>query len=144
MLRRAVAAMSESLSVDEGWEETLDSEQVTHVRGEVPPGVALTGEWLVNVSEQVVVPMTTTDVVEALRTRRITDRSLVWRSGMQDWTSLGEVPPLRLAAGTLLIPGRPEPSPAASVNSASRVPVAPVVKVTERATERSLHPPPKA
>ena len=135
--------MSESQSVDEGWEESLDSEQVTHVKGELPPGITLTGEWLVNVSEQVVVPMTTTDVVEALRSHRISEHSLVWRAGMQDWTALAEVPPLRLAAGALLLPSRPGPAPV-SRPSAARVSAAPVVQVTAHATERTLHPPPKA
>src|SRR5450432_3767918 len=123
--------MSESLSVDEGWEEPLDSEQVTHVKGEVAAGVAATGEWLVNVSEQVIVPMTTTDVVEALRSHRVTDRSLVWRAGMQDWSPLGDVPPLRLAAGSLATP---------RVAAAAQAPRA---RVATPAPERVLHPPPK-
>jgi hypothetical protein len=118
--------MSESVSIDEGWEESLDSEQVTHVKGEAVASTAATGEWLVNVSEQVVVPMTTTDVVEALRARRLTDRSLVWRAGMHDWTPLADVPPLRLAAGKLALP---QPQPAERVSAAP--------------AERALHPPPK-
>src|SRR5450432_1886930 len=122
--------MSESLSVDEGWEEPLDSEQVTHVKGEVAAGVAAAGEWLVNVSDQVIVPMTTTEVVEALRSRRVTDRSLVWRAGMQDWTPLGDVPQLRLAAGPLAAP--------------PRAVAAPLERVLPPTSERTLHPPPKA
>ncbi len=137
------SAMSESLSIDEGWEEPLDSEQVTHVKGEAVTGAAASGEWLVNVSEQVVVPMTTTDVVDALRSQRITVRSLVWRTGMQDWTPLGEVPPLRLAAGPLAAqPARPAASALAPLPI-----VPPRATPKERpappAPERLLHPPPK-
>jgi hypothetical protein len=136
--------MSESLSIDEGWEEPLDSEQVTHVKGDAVTAAAASGEWLVNVSEQVVVPMTTTDVVEALRAQRITGRSLVWRTGMQDWTSLDEVPPLRLAAGPLATqPARP-PAPAAAPPAAIPAPRATEPEhVKGTAPERALHPPPK-
>ncbi len=135
--------MSESLSIDEGWEEPLDSEQVTHVKGDAVTGAAASGEWLVNVSEQVVVPMTTTDVVDALRSKRITVRSLVWRTGMQDWTPLGEVPPLRLAAGPL---AAQVVHPAASARpSAPAQPLraTPKERPAPSAPERVLHPPPK-
>ncbi|HTA89157.1 MAG TPA: GYF domain-containing protein [Polyangiaceae bacterium] len=135
--------MSESLSIDEGWEEPLDSEQVTHVKGEAVTGTAALGEWLVNVSEQVVVPMTTTDVVDALRSQRITVRSLVWRTGMQDWTPLGEVPPLRLAAGPLAAqPARPA---AAALAPLPILPprATPKERPAPAAPERLLHPPPK-
>jgi hypothetical protein len=129
--------MSESLSIDEGWEESLDSEQVTHVKGEAVTATAASGEWLVNVSEQVVVPMTTTDVVEALRAQRITGRSLVWRTGMQDWTPLSEVPPLRLAAGPLATqPARP-PAPVPAPRAAQPE------RLKGSTSERVLHPPPK-
>jgi hypothetical protein len=48
-----------------------------------------------------VVPMTTLEVVDALRKGRLTEQSLVWRIGMHDWTALLEVPQLRLAAGSV-------------------------------------------
>ena len=57
------------------------------------------GEWLVNVSDDVVVPLTTLEVVDGLRARRLSERSLVWRIGMHDWTPIIDVPQLRLAAG---------------------------------------------
>ena len=132
--------MSESVSIDEGWQEPLDSDQVTHVKGEPAlggGGAAATGEWLVNVSEQVVVPMTTADVVEALRSRRITERSLVWRAGMQDWAALGDVPQLRLAAGSAGATQRIAPAPV------RRLSPAPVERVAAPASDRMLHPPPK-
>jgi hypothetical protein len=136
--------MSESLSIDEGWEEPLDSEQVTHVKGEAVTATAASGEWLVNVSEQVVVPMTTTDVVEALRAQRITGRSLVWRTGMQDWTPLGEVPPLRLAAGPLATQPARAPAPVPAPPAAISVPRATQPeRLKGSPSERVLHPPPK-
>lgn len=118
--------MSESLSIDEGWVDPLDND-VTHVKGDAISGATAAGEWLVNVAEQVVVPMTTTDVVLALRAHRLSERSLVWRAGMQEWTALADVPPLRLAAGKL---AAPEPAPAPE-----RLPLA--------QPARALHPPPK-
>jgi len=57
------------------------------------------GEWLVNVSDDVVVPLTTLEVVDGLRAQRLSERSLVWRIGMHDWTPIIDVPQLRLAAG---------------------------------------------
>ncbi len=66
------------------------------------------GEWLVNVSEDVVVPMTTTEIVDGLRAAKLSQRSLVWRIGMHDWTILNDVPQLRLAAGS--VPSMPPPS----------------------------------
>src|SRR4051812_46826110 len=59
------------------------------------------GEWLVNVADDEVVPMTTLEVVDALRKGKLTEQSLVWRIGMHDWTPLLEVPQLRLAAGSV-------------------------------------------
>jgi len=59
------------------------------------------GEWLVNVADDVVVPMTTLEVVDALRKGRLSEQSLVWRIGMHDWTAVLDVPQLRLAAGSL-------------------------------------------
>ena len=64
-------------------------------------------EWLVNVEDDVVVPMVTSEIVEAFRAGRVTQRSLVWRIGMHDWSALAEVPQLRLAVG-------PSPLPAAA------------------------------
>ncbi len=62
------------------------------------------GEWLVNVAHDVVVPMTTSEVIEGLRSARLSEQSLVWRTGMQHWTSITDVRQLRLAAGSRLPP----------------------------------------
>jgi len=59
------------------------------------------GEWLVNVADDVVEPMTTLEVIAALRMSRLSEQSLVWRAGMHAWTRLIDVPQLRLAAGSL-------------------------------------------
>jgi len=58
------------------------------------------GEWLVNVADDVVVPMTTLEVIDGVRAERLSDQSLVWRIGMHDWTRIADVPQLRLVAGT--------------------------------------------
>lgn len=65
------------------------------------------GDWLVNVAGDVVVPMSTADIVEGLRSGKLSERSLVWRLGMQDWIVLGEVPQLRLAAGAASVSAPP-------------------------------------
>ena len=59
---------------------------------------------MVNVSGDVVLPMTTVEVIDGLRKGRLSAQSLVWRIGMHDWTSIADVPQLRLAAGSLTPP----------------------------------------
>jgi len=58
------------------------------------------GEWLVNVADDVVVAMATLEVIDGLRKGRLSEQSLVWRIGMHAWTSIIDVPHLRLAAGS--------------------------------------------
>lgn len=70
------------------------------------------GEWLVNTVDSVVVPMSMAELVELLRAGKLTERSLVWRIGMQEWAHVEKVPQLRLAAR--LPPRAPSSSPAAS------------------------------
>jgi hypothetical protein len=62
------------------------------------------GQWLVNVSDDVVVPMSTLEVIDALGKGRLSEQSLVWRIGMHDWTSIVDVPQLRLAASARVSP----------------------------------------
>ena len=62
------------------------------------------GGWLVNVADDVVLPMTTLEVIDGLRAERLSDKSLVWRIGMHDWTPISDVPQLRLAAGSRFPP----------------------------------------
>jgi hypothetical protein len=56
------------------------------------------GEWLVNTVDSVVVPMSMAEVVDAMRAHKLTERSLVWRQGMQEWSCIDAVPQLKLAA----------------------------------------------
>lgn len=56
------------------------------------------GEWLVNTNESVVLPMSMAEVVDALRAGKLSERSLVWRQGMQEWAPIENVPQLKLAA----------------------------------------------
>jgi len=63
------------------------------------------GGWLVNVADDVVLPMTTLEVIDGLRKGTLSEQSLVWRIGMHDWTAVLDVPQLRLAAGS-----RPPPA----------------------------------
>lgn len=92
------------------------------------------GDWLVNVSGDVVVPMTTAEVVDGLRAQKLSERTLVWRLGMHDWTVLGDVPQLRLAAGPTVL-NAPHPPPASA-----RMPVAPPQAQAESQRRRNTLP----
>jgi len=84
------------------------------------------GEWLVNTMDAVVVPMSMTELVDALQKRKLTERSLVWRAGMQEWAPVDHVPQLKLVARLgATLPGI-APSPA-----------------SEPSRPASLKPPPK-
>src|ERR1041384_7658295 len=90
----------DSRSLDKGWDalpgygdKAGDAEEAVTVSISTAPG-----EWLGNTSESVVVPMSMVEVVEALRAGKLTDRSLVWRNGMQEWLQVDRVPQLKLAA----------------------------------------------
>lgn len=76
------------------------------------------GEWLVNVADDVVTPMSTLEVIDALRKGRLSEESLVWRNGMHDWTTVVDVPQLRLAAGSRPPPVVAPASPAIATPSA--------------------------
>lgn len=82
------------------------------------PSGSGTGDWLVNVSGDVVVPMSTSDIVEGLRAAKLSERSLVWRLGMPDWIPLGDVPQLKLAAGSVR-PSAPPPASARVVQAST-------------------------
>jgi hypothetical protein len=70
------------------------------------------GEWLVNTNDAVVVPMSMIEVVDALRSQRLNERSLVWRAGMQEWAPVEKVPQLKLAARLPSVMPAPSASPA--------------------------------
>jgi hypothetical protein len=93
-------AGEDSRQVDSDW-DTLADYRAAAEDGEDAVTVSVSntpGEWLVNTDNSMVVPMSMVEVVEALRAGRLTERSLVWRSGMQEWAPAGSVPQLRLAA----------------------------------------------
>src|SRR5882757_6930208 len=95
------AAMADdSRLLDKGWDGLPDyAEQSGDTDDAVTVSISTTpGEWLVNTVDAVVVPMSMAEVVEALQTRRLTERSLVWRAGMQEWAPVDKVPQLKLAA----------------------------------------------
>lgn len=85
-----------------------------------PSKRASRGEWLVNVADDEVAPMTTLEVVDALRKGRLSEQALVWRVGMRNWISVLEVPQLRLASSSR--PPAPSVAPKAEV-----VPMAPAL-----------------
>jgi len=102
----------DSRSLDKGWDALPgysdgagDAEEAVTVSISTAPG-----EWLVNTSASVVVPMSMAEVVEALRAGKLTDHSLVWRNGMQEWLQVDRVPQLKLAARlSAPTPSRPAP-----------------------------------
>ncbi|MEP7049485.1 MAG: DUF4339 domain-containing protein [Pseudomonadota bacterium] len=96
--------MGNHRSSDAGLLETLSAEDETLRAGNRKSSGTNASEWLVNTADDTVVPMITSELVDALRAGRITNRSLVWRIGMHDWSPLAEVPQLRLAAGPSALP----------------------------------------
>jgi hypothetical protein len=101
--------------IDNGWDalpeyadKSSDGDDAVTVSISTTPG-----EWLVNTVDSVVVPMSMAELVDCLRARTLTERSLVWRQGMQEWACVDSVPQLKLAA-------RMAPSPAAAPRAAPR------------------------
>jgi hypothetical protein len=90
----------DSRVIDKGWDALPEYGSVS---GDADDAVTVSisttpGEWLVNTVDAVVVPMSMAEVVEALQTHKLTERSLVWRAGMQEWAPVDKVPQLKLAA----------------------------------------------
>jgi len=81
------------------------------------------GGWLVNVADDVVLPMTTLEVIDGLRKGTLSEQSLVWRIGMHDWTAVLDVPQLRLVAGSRPPPADTAPLSQEAVESARFTPV---------------------
>ncbi len=104
----------DSRVIDKGWDalpeyasKSGDADDAVTVSISTTPG-----EWLVNTVDAVVVPMSMAELVEALQSRKLTDRSLVWRAGMQEWASVDKVPQLKLAARMPLMASPTAPSSA--------------------------------
>jgi len=97
--------------LDKGWDALPkyedgagDAEEAVTVSISTAPG-----EWLVNTKDSVVVPMSMAEVVDALRAGKLTEQSLVWRNGMQEWLQVERVPQLKLAARLPATASRPAP-----------------------------------
>jgi hypothetical protein len=110
----------DSRVIDKGWDALPEYGSTS---GDADDAVTVSisttpGEWLVNTVDAVVVPMSMAEVVEALQNHKLTDRSLVWRAGMQEWAPVDKVPQLKLAARMSPVkaaspsaPPRPAPTP---------------------------------
>jgi len=92
--------------IDKGWDglpdyadKSGDTDEAVTVSISTTPG-----EWLVNTSDSVVVPMSMVEVVEGLRHGKLSLQSLVWRAGMQEWAPVDKVPQLKLAARLPITP----------------------------------------
>lgn len=96
----------DSRVTDKGW-DTLPGYAEKSGDDDATVSISTTpGEWLANTADAVVVPMSMVEVVEALRAHKLTERSLVWRQGMQEWAPIRQVPQLMLAAR---LPASPSP-----------------------------------
>ena len=130
----------DSRVIDKGWDALPEYGSTS---GDADDAVTVSisttpGEWLVNTVDAVVVPMSMAEVVEALQTHKLTDRSLVWRAGMQEWAPVEKVPQLKLAAR--MSPIKTAASSAAPRAAAMSVPPRPA---TAAATPAPSKPPPK-
>src|SRR6478609_9124357 len=100
--------MDDDSVIDKGWDALPEYTNKGEADDAVTVSLSTTpGEWLVNTNDAVVVPMSMAEVVEALQKRKLTERSLVWRAGMQEWAPVDKVPQLKLAAR---LPIEPTPS----------------------------------
>jgi hypothetical protein len=121
--------------IDNGWDalpeyadKAADGDDAVTVSISTTPG-----EWLVNTVDSVVVPMSMAELVDGLRARTLTERSLVWRQGMQEWACVDAVPQLKLAA-------RMAPTPATAARARPpEKPSAPPVRHTPPRQTASPH-----
>src|SRR5262245_36331335 len=90
-------AMDETNAVDDGWESPPDDPTVS-ARPEHAAKAHRRDDWLVNTAGQDVVHMTTHEIIVALQSNALSERALVWRSGMAEWLELTQVPALSLVA----------------------------------------------
>jgi hypothetical protein len=125
--------------IDNGWDALPEyADQSGDGDDAVTVSISTTpGEWLVNTVDSVVVPMSMAEVVDAMRAHKLTERSLVWRQGMQEWACIDAVPQLKLAAR--LAPARPPPpekqsAPPARPSSTPRATATPQPGLSRRST----------
>jgi hypothetical protein len=120
--------------IDKGWdtlsqyaEKSADADDAVTVSLSTTPG-----EWLVNTAESVVLPMSMAEVVGGLRAGKLSERSLVWRAGMQEWAPIEKVPQLKLAARLPL--SKPPPKPARATPMPAPTPIPPQVGLSRKST----------
>lgn len=120
--------------IDKGWdtlsqyaEKSADADDAVTVSLSTTPG-----EWLVNTAESVVLPMSMAEVVGGLRAGKLSERSLVWRAGMQEWAAIDKVPQLKLAARLPL--SKPPPKPARATPLPAPTPMPPQVGLSRKST----------
>jgi hypothetical protein len=117
--------------IDKGWDALPDyADKSGDADDAVTVSLSTTpGEWLVNTSDAVVVPMSMAELVVGLRQGKLSEQSLVWRAGMQEWAPVANVPQLKLAARLPITPVQsvpPAPNSVAPRPAASKPPPKPV------------------
>ncbi|HYP89466.1 MAG TPA: GYF domain-containing protein [Polyangiaceae bacterium] len=117
----------DSRALDKGWETLTEYGSGANEADEaVTVTVSIStapSEWLVNTTDSVVVPMSMAEVVDALRTHKLNDRSLVWRNGMQEWQPVERVPQLTLAARLPSVAPKAPPVPTVGAPTPSQAPL---------------------
>jgi GYF domain 2 len=134
----------DSRVIDKGWDglpdyadKSGDTDEAVTVSISTTPG-----EWLVNTSDAVVVPMSMAELVDGLRHGKLSVRSLVWRAGMQEWAPVDNVPQLKLAARLPITPIKsvaPAESTVPPRPTPSKPPPKPVRASTPAATSAPAH-----
>lgn len=82
--------MDEAKSIDEGWDGPVES------GGEPGSAAARNNDWVVNTSGHDLAEMSKEQIAAALRAGELSERALVWRTGMKDWMTLADVPSLQI------------------------------------------------
>ena len=121
----------DSRVIDKGWDGLPDyASKSGDTDDAVTVSISTTpGEWLVNTKDAVVVPMSMAELVDGLRQGKLSELSLVWRAGMQEWAPVDKVPQLKLAARLPIVPTKsvaPAPSTVAPRPTPSKPPPKPV------------------
>jgi hypothetical protein len=86
-------AMKEADSIDRKWVKADDAEEAE------PTSAASPVMWSVNVEGKDVVDMTHTELVERVRSGRLSIATFLWRDGMQDWKAVREFPEFESLVG---------------------------------------------
>jgi hypothetical protein len=109
-------------SIDDDWESSSKSSTRSGVpeAADRAPTSDRADHYRVNVGGDEVAVMSTLEMLEALKTGRVSGQSLVWKKGMSDWAELKRVPAL-----ALLLPSPPKVPGTASTPLKTNPPSAP-------------------